>query len=255
MAQRVPFYASFKTIGHLNAAGDWLLYLSVFINIANVLIERLPVTDQTTTWKQIVTGLICLLAICCFLLDQLSNYLFFCANMWRRNDLFDNSLNTVLSEVISEGYFSNDEIHPGIYKLGVNSFENTFLTLAVVKEQLRSSVIKLAIVVIVMLFAIIFGPNEWFIVLIQLAIPFVIAQQTIRLLLLKNRLAMILDSFKQTFALPRGQAQDNYIINAMTNYEATMAWASIKLSDKLFDEANSLISGQWIELKKRLNIQ
>src|SRR5690606_3146198 len=73
----------------------------------------------------ILNSLICLFSVAYFLSDIISNYLFQLAEAKRRDDFFDNSLKTNYSEVNSNEYFTNDDISPGIKKMGINCFENS----------------------------------------------------------------------------------------------------------------------------------
>lgn len=254
MARTVPFFADYKTIGILGTTAEYFLWISVTTSVAGLTIEHKIVTDSTGNLQSFLTGMSGLLAVLYFLIDLLSNYLFQCAEIHRRNDLFDNGLNTVLANQNSQNYFTNDNLPPSVYKLGVNTFENSFFTQAIARKFLQSMIIKSAIVLIAILCVTIFGGNRLLLNVLQLTLPFTIIQQTARLLILKNRVEAIHENFKRIFQLNRGDKQDSLLIHNITSYEAALAWASIKLPDEIFSKMNRALSAQWNLIKQRLNI-
>jgi hypothetical protein len=256
MAKKVPFYADYKTIGIISTVADWVLYLSVATAVGSLLIELNQFPNITGNWQELLTGASCFFSILYFCIDLLSNYLFQCAESHRRNDFFDNSLSTVLSNENSEEYFTNDNIRASIYKLGVNCFENSLFTHSIARRYLQHGLFpKTVIVFIIFLLAALFGGNRILVIILQLALPLTIIQQTIRLFYFKNRLGHIYDCFMRIFAMPQGDKQDSLLIHSVTNYEATLAWACIKLPDATFKKLNSSLSTQWVQIKQRLNIQ
>lgn len=255
MARKVPFFADYKNIGKLSTVSDWMLWLSVAAAALSLAIEWNLVADPTGVWQQFLNAVSCFLALTYFTSDLLVNYLFQCAEGHRRNDFFDNGLNTILANQISQDYFTNDTISAGMYKMGVNGFENSFFTLNIAKRYLKGMVVKSAMVFVIFLIAALFGGNRVLIVVLQLALPLTIIQQTVRLLIFKNRVEQVYEYFKRIFQLPKGDQQDHLLIHNVTNYETALAWASIKLPDDIFDEMNPILTMQWENIKQRLNIQ
>lgn len=255
MAKKVPYNVDFKTIGKLSTIADWLLYISVLIAAITLLIEWKYINDTTGNIQKIINSVSCFLSLLYFGIDILTNYLFQCAEAYRRNDFFDNSLNTILSDQNSEEYFTNDTIKASIYKMGVNGFENSLFTLNIANRYFKRMFVKAVMVLGIFLMVALFGGNMLLTTVLQLALPLTIIQQAIRIFYFKTRIDHIHECFKRIFVMPPGDKQDHLLIHNVTNYEATLAWACIKLPDDIFDKMNSTLSAHWIQLKQRLNIQ
>lgn len=255
MARKVPFFSSYRTVGTIGTWAEYTLWAAVITAILNLLIDLCIISNAQAGLQKFLSRSSGFLALAYFFADILTNYLFQCAEAHRRNDLFDNSLNTVLAEENTEEYFTNDAIATGIYKLGVNGFENAFFTSSLAGRYLITMTWKTALVVLIFIGVMVYGDNSTLLVVLQLALPLTIIQQTIRLLIFKNRLDRIIDSYKRIFHIPKGTAQDNLIMHTVTNYEATLAWASIKIPDEQFNRMNDELSDRWEEIKKRHNIQ
>ena len=75
----------------------------------------------------------------------------------RRQGLIDNSFGSKLLDKPLNGYFSNDNIPYGAYKLAVNCFENCFFTYNIARTQTLKIVIKNTVCLIVFLLCAYFG--------------------------------------------------------------------------------------------------
>jgi hypothetical protein len=255
MAKKVPFFADYKTIGRISTVSDWTLWLAVISALVSLSIDLKIFKDLSGKIQHYSNIVSCFLAVVYFTIDMLTNYLFQCAEAHRRNDFFDNSLNTVLADENTEEYFTNDNVAASIYKLGVNGFENSFFTLNISSRALKGMVVKSTVVFFIFLTVALFAGERILLVVLQLALPLTIIQQTIRMLVFKNRIEQVHENFKRIFAMSPGDKQDNLLIHNVTNYETTLAWASIKLPNNLFNKMNGKLSLQWTAIKNRLNIQ
>ncbi len=175
------------------------------------------------------------------------------AEVKRRDDFFDNSLNTQLAEATSTGYYSNEHINPGLLKMGVNSFENSFFSKAVSGKMLKPMLKKSALLLILFL-ALALTNKELLTIALQLALPFTIILQTIRLFLYNKRMKDIFKNYQTIFSATTDGKKEQLIIHNMTSYETTLSWACIKLDSKLFDEMNDDLTIKWEEIKQRYNI-
>ena len=152
MKRIVPFSVNYETIRKINLAGNLILYLSAILAILVIINGKLDFPNKVDIDK-FLNSFLSFFSIAYFLEDLIQNYLFQLAEVHRRNDFIDNSFDTTLSDKNSKGYFSNDDLKTGIYKLGVNCFENSFFTKTVTLSMIPFMAIKS--IVIVLLFILI----------------------------------------------------------------------------------------------------
>ena len=249
MTKKVPFKNDFILVERNETYAKYILYASIMMSFVALIID----TSISFKCKNLIilflNSLNCIFAIGYFVSDIFGNYLFQIVETKRRNDFFDNSLQTRLSEENSKGYFSNDNIAPGIKKMGVNCFENVYFSKSVTKKMLKPMLLKLVLVMILFLCAAFFTNHYILIFLLQLVLPFTIVQQSVRVFIYNNRLEAIFNKFQHIFSSTSDGHQTQLIIHNMTSYESNQAWACIKLDSKLFDEMNNELSIKWEEIK------
>lgn len=255
MAKIVPYKKDFDLVSLVDKISNTILWSSVVVSTATIVIVYLGI-EQTIANKLItvLNSVICFLSVSYFLSDIFSNYLFQLAEAKRRDDFFDNSLYTNHSEENSNEYFTNDNINPGIKKMGINCFENSFFTKSIATAMLKPMVIKVVIVVLLFLFLALFTNNHLFTTALQVALPFTIIQQTVRLFIFKNRINSICKCFRQIFTMHNKKTIYKSILHNVSNYETTLSWACIKLDSKLFDKMNDELSEKWNKIKAKCNI-
>src|SRR5258706_942978 len=252
--KKVPYLNDYTLVDNIEFLSQCVLYVSVLISIGTLIISKGNFLIHRDGVIHLVNSLNCILAILYFFSDIITNYIFQDAESKRRDDFFDNSLNTKIAEENSQGYFSNDGHSPGIMKMGVNCFENSYLTKSVATKMLRLMVIK-SIVVLVLFIVMAFLPDRDFLITaVQLALPFTIIQQTVRLFIFRNRIARVFRHFQQIFSSTTNGQKEQLIIHNVTSYETTLAWACIKLDSKLFNTMNPDLSLQWEDKKKSYNL-
>ena len=199
------------------------------------LVEKNEMLSQSILWTSVIISAITLIASKFDVSDIVGNYLFHLAETKRREDFFDNSLNTQLAENNSEKYFSNESLNQGIIKMGVNSFENSFFSKSVSKKMLTPMLIKSALVLALFLALALFTDREILTTALQLALPFTILLQTIRLFLYNKRMKDVFKTYQRIFSSTVDTKKEYLIISNMTNYETILSWACIKLDSKRFD--------------------
>ena len=138
--------------------------------------------------------------------------------------------------------------------MGVNSFENSFFSKSVSKKMLTPMLIKSALVLALFLALALFTDREILTTALQLALPFTILLQTIRLFLYNKRMKDVFKTYQRIFSSTVDTKKEYLIISNMTNYETILSWACIKLDSKRFDKMNDDLSAQWESLKQKYNI-
>lgn len=254
MTKKVPYKNDFKLVEGNELISQFILYTSVAISVITLLIDNGNYVQDKKPTLLFLNSFNCILAIAYFVSDMVCNYLFQAAEAKKRNDFFDNSLQTYLSEENSEGYFSNDHLSPGIKKMGVNCFENAFFSKSVANKMLKPILIKSALVLILFLCVALFTNHELLNFFLQLVLPFTIIQQTIRFIIYTHRLEAIVNKFQYIFSSTTDGQQTQLIIHNMTSYESNQAWACIKLDSKLFDKMNDALSEKWERIKHKYGI-
>jgi len=247
----VPFEIDFDNIAKLGALSQGILWSSVIASALALVTGCLLTSDPVVAFLH--KG-VAFLAVAYFLVEIINNYSFFYAERKRRNDFFDNSLNTNLSEDVSQNYFTNDDLAPSIKKLGVNCFENTFFTKSVASAMLKPLVMKAVLVILLFVLLALFTEPSVVAMFVQLALPATVIQQTLRVFMLRNRVSDIYDRFVQVFEHTKNGRRDCQIILNVTAYESVLAWAAIKLDSDTFNKLNPELSPKWENLKQRYGL-
>lgn len=254
MTKVVPYKKDFDLVSLVEKISNTILWSSVVISVATIIISYSEIQKSTgENLTSILNAVNCIFAVSYFLSDIISNYLFQKAEAKRRDDFFDNSLNTSHSEENSNEYFTNDNITPSIKKMGVNCFENSFFTKSISGKMLKPMIIK-SIVVFLLFLILAIANNHLFVTALQIALPYTIIQQTIRLFVFHNRIENICKRFRQIFTTHNKKTITQSILHNVSSYETTLAWACIKLDSKLFEKWNDKLSEKWNSIKTKCNI-
>jgi hypothetical protein len=173
----------------------------------------------------------------------------------------DNSFNTNFSAaaIPQTGYFSQDTLTPGIYKMCINCFENALFSYTITKRMATSRYIKAGIVFIVFIFTATIGDTGTVRYLTDAILPLSLIQEAIKFYLYTSRLENIYDGFASFFTNLNGQVSDfdrkhSEALKLLITYETTLAWSSIKLDSAIFGELNPSLSHEWELLKQQYNI-
>ncbi|MEI2824279.1 MAG: hypothetical protein V9F02_12760 [Chitinophagaceae bacterium] len=254
MTKVVPYKKDFDLVSKVEKISNIILWSSVTFSIVTIIISYSEIQQSTAeNLTSILNAVNCFLAVAYFLSDIISNYLFQLAEAKRRDDFFDNSLNTNLSEENSNKYFTNDDTNTGIRKLGVNCFENSFFTKSIATKMLLPMIIK-SIVVFILFLILAISNNHLFTAALQIALPYTIIQQTIRLFVFRNRVENVCKGFQRIFSTNNKKTIEQAIIHNVTSYETTLAWGCIKLDSNLFNQMNDELSEKWNKIKAKYNI-
>jgi len=182
-----------------------------------------------------INAFIALIAVVYFVLEFFKEEMFQKAEIERKQDFIDNSLNTRLSLQNSSGYYSNDTIDPSFFKLGVNCFENTYFTYKVSKKMLPLAVIKFLFVLILFVFVALFSGNQLLLLVFQVPLPYVLLKDSYKTYRLNQSVCEILEKFQSIFSYDKTNGLNELIINNVISYEKVLSTYSILLNSKLFD--------------------
>lgn len=175
----------------------------------------------------------------------------------RRMGYIDNSIGSKLLDKPLTGYFSNDSIPFGSYKLAVNCYENCFFSYNIAKAMTLKIVIKNSIFFFFFLGCAYFGFQGNIVAtpMIQIFISTLFLNELIHHLNFRSKLKKILDSFQQLFAQKLKHSDLGTPIFFALDYETVLAYNKSPLSDKIYRKLDPQLSQEWEELKNRYEIK
>lgn len=245
----VPFKVSFDLVKKLDNYLNWLLYFVVFLGIVVLALSRWDI-EKKSIYAENINYVIGILSLIFFIADLLKRFLLQLAEQRRRKDFIDNSLDTNLSDFRSEGYYSNENMDPGIHKMGVNCFENSFFSMNISKKMIAGLTIQCIIVFVVFWLLLMSADKITIATFLQFALPYTIIQQLVIVVIYYFQMESIFNYFKLLFGSAQEQKKDLLIIHNVINYESTISWAGVVLDDKIFKSNNDKLSEEWEEIKK-----
>jgi hypothetical protein len=200
-------------------------------------------------YSENINYVIGVLSLFYFIGDLLKKFLLQLAEQRRRKDFIDNSLNTNLSDYRSEGYYSNEQFDPGVYKMGVNCFENSFFSMTVSGKMIKRLVIQSLLIILLFTLLVMVTDKITVATFLQFALPYTVLQQTIIVVIYHFQITTIFNYFKLLFSSAQEQKRDLLLIHNVINYESTIAWAGVVLSQAIFDDINDDLSAKWEQIK------
>jgi hypothetical protein len=255
MNKQVPFKNKFDTAKKYDKFSTYLLYFSTILLISSFILSK---TSNTPTsiirWIEIIN---CLTIILFTAIEFIVDYVHFGAETHRREDLVDNSFASLIAENRTESYYTNDDLKSGLYKMGVNNFESCFFSYNIAKKDLTCLWIKSIVLSLLFIFIGIVGYDEVLIFIIQLSIPVVLIQQSIKHTLFVSRLKNVLERYRTLFSSlksNKNKKNDSEIIRDILEYEATISWGNTLLDEKIYNQMNDMLSSEWNKLKQEYSI-
>jgi len=175
----------------------------------------------------------------------------------RRQGFIDNSLGSKLLDKELVGYFSNDAIPIGAYKLAVNCFENCFFTYNIARAVTFRVVIKNVIFLLIFLGCAFVGfeNNVIAVPIIQIFTSTLFLTGLIHQLNFTSKLKGLFERFKTFFAQNQKNSDISMPIFLMLDYETLLAYNKAPLSDKEWERLEKPLSEEWEEIKKRYDIK
>jgi len=253
--RNVPHSNLYETVGRLNKYATILLYTSTALSIAISLLGYFKfMPDLKTT----LIGLNILLISIYFFLDSRADYLFTRAEMRRRLDWLDNSFGTNFSGKKSQNYFTNEHLSPGLYKLAVNCFENSFHSQFIISRMLPGKMIQTLVIVSIFICSSYIGNREVVRMFFELLLPVILIQKFIKTVFFSSRMAEVLDRFKALFNnLKKSEFEDRTAeaLRDILEYESTLSWASTPLNSKTFHKNKEKLAAEWEDLKKEYQVK
>lgn len=251
----VPYSVSYETVERLNKHADILLYTTTALSIV---ISVLGYFDLFPGLRTTLIGVNILLICIYIFLDNRANYIFTKAEMKRRLDWLDNSFGTNFSGKRSQGYFTNEHLSPGLYKLAVNCFENGHHTHFIISKMLGRIIVQTIVIILIFIASAYIGNREIIRMFFELSLPAILFQKLIKALYFSSRIADVQDRFKLLFNDLMKVGFENKTAEALRDileYETALSWASTPLSSRVFKKYQNSLASDWEELKTEYQIE
>lgn len=258
MAICAPHRINFKTVESIGKLNSFLFYAVLLIPLA-LMLQWVSAYPKIAHW---VNFAYFWLILAYTITDYLLSFYFFPeAENVRRCDFFQNSFGNKFIDEPSIGYFTNDVLPQGIYKMGVNLFENLLFTTAISKAMLKKEIIKS----IIFASAFAYFAFEGFSTTEKISIPFLQAFLSItilggaaKIILFYFRNKALLKNVRELFSIipfkSKPSEYSGYCLKLYSDYEANLAWAGITLDSGMYEKLNPILSKQWEKLKADLGI-
>lgn len=254
----LPYEDSFKQLKNWRRIGTLLLYGISAVSVAIPPIQA-AVHSHKTYPSSLVPALSFvnyLLIISYYVVDIVTEtFIYPAAARLRRQGFVDNSLGSKFLGKDLTGYFTNDPIAPGPYKLAVNCFENCFFTYNIAKAMTPFIVAKNALFAVAFLALAYFGITNSLVGLsiLQILLSSLFITELIHHLNFITKLHGLLDRFKVLFTERKKTARGTAILSdailLLLEYETTLAYNKSPLSDRVYLKLRDRLSQEWKELK------
>lgn len=252
----LPYRQAFQTMKRWRTVATCLLYAISVFSVAIPVLNQRSATPVIATTLSITHFVNYLLIVSYYAVSVVTEvFLYPAAARQRRLNLIDNSLGSRFLGQDSQGYFSNDVVPQGPYKLCVNCFENCFFTYSIAKGMQKSVVTKNAVFALVFLSLAYVGikSNSVGLPILQIFLSALFLTDLIHHLNFTSKLGILLDRFKQFFmeteTNPSIKAALHYPVSLLMDYETTLAYNKGPMSDRVYNAMKERLSTEWEQMK------
>jgi hypothetical protein len=252
--------SNYERVTEINRKKMFVLYTSTIVTLLLTINEKFQfdiVHPELKNYVSVFIAINLMLIVLYVILDFRATYIFSRAERTRTLQYLDNSFDTNFAGKKVKGYFSQEMLGAGFYKLSVNCFENTYHTFNIVREMQLKTYFKAGLIIIVFMFSSAVGDKGIVRSLIEAILPLSLLQDGIKLAFFMSRLESLLDNFKSFFTRIKSSGFENKEPEAMRyviEYETTLSWASIPLDSNIFESSRNQLAAEWSELKSEYNI-
>jgi hypothetical protein len=256
MARYSPQFNAFKLVLKFDKINFYLTWSAFILALVPIIIDQFDLIKKNNEDVKTIIEIFSMIVILAgFIIVSIKDfYLFPKAETKRRHDFIDNGLGVTFSLRNSEDYYTNNDLTPGMYKLGVNLFQNVYFTTLISKKMRPKHIWKASSFAGVFILIAIYGLKNSPIALpiLQFLFSASILGDLIKLLLFVNRNEKILDQVKTFFSA--GVKNESIILKNYIEYETNLAWGMILLDDTIFNKYNTETEQEWQAIKNRYNI-
>lgn len=175
----------------------------------------------------------------------------------RRKGFIDNSLGSKFLNRNVEGYYTNDNLEYGPYKMLINCCENCFFTLNIAKGMVAQILIKNIVLFIGFLAIAYFGIRDNLIAIpiVQILLSTLFLTELIHHINFIAKLEQLYERFIEVITPKMNNTQTlQEAVLLFLDYETTLAYNKAPLSDSVYEKLNEKLSKEWEEIKIRYDI-
>ena len=240
---------NWETIG-LWGIGICSILLPVFSHYSNMTILNI-------LWN-IINLLYFLLIISYYILNVYTEtFLYPATARKRRKGFIDNSLGSKFLEKSVKGYYTNDNLEKGPYKMIINCGENCFFTMNIAKGMLPQILIKNIICMILFLVFAYLGVKDNLVAIpvLQILLSSLFLTELVHHVNFIAKLNQLFERFKEEFSQKTNSEEVlQRAVLFFLDYETTLAYNKAPLSDSVYKKLNKKLSKEWEEIKQRYEI-
>ncbi len=252
----LPYEADYNVLSKCRKAesiGLWSIsLLSLIIPIINML------NFTPSIFRSVIEFVDFILIVAYYILNVTTEtFLYPATARKRRKGFIDNSLGSKYLEKEVEGYYTNDKVANGPFKIIVNCGENCYFTMNIAKGMLPKILIKNIGCLIIFLGMAYFGfkNNALFLPILQIILSSLFLTELIHHINFIVKLNRLFDCFKDAFSLKHNAEKTlQEAILLYLDYETTLAYNKAPLSDKVYKKMNEKLTEDWEEIKSRYAI-
>lgn len=254
----LPYETDYDRLGicrKIETIGLWI------ISICSVALPVLDYFSENNTVHgiyNIINLLYFLIIVLYYILNVYSEtFLYPATARKRRKGFIDNSLGSKFLEKPVKGYYTNDQLCQGPYKMIVNCAENCYFTKNIAKAMLPQIIIKNVVCGVVFLIIAYIGIKDNLIAIpiLQILLSGLFFTELVHHINFIGKLEQLFDQFKVFFA---SKPDDKQLLQEAVlfflDYETILAYNKAPLSDSVYKKLNKQLSREWEELKERYEI-
>lgn len=252
----LPYEADYNILDKCRKAENIGLWSISLLSLIIPIIDMLKLTPDII--KTIVEFFDFFLIVAYYILNVITEtFLYPATARKRRKGFIDNSLGSKYLEKEVEGYYTNDKVANGPFKIIVNCGENCFFTMNIAKGMLPHILIKNIVCLCIFLGMAYFGfnSNALFLPIVQIILSSLFLTELIHHINFIVKLNRLFDSFKEAFSLKENTEKTlQEAILLYLDYETTLAYNKAPLSDNIYNKLNEKLTKDWEEIKERYAI-
>lgn len=175
----------------------------------------------------------------------------------RRKGFIDNSLGSKFLEKSVKGYYTNDSLETGPYKMIVNCGENCYFTMNIAKKMIPQILIKNVLCAMLFIFFAYLGVKDNLVAIpvLQILLSSLFMTELVHHINFIAKLNQLFERFKEEFSKePNGDDVLQKAVLLFLDYETTLAYNKAPLSDSVYNQLNQKLSEEWEEIKQRYEI-
>jgi hypothetical protein len=252
--KKIPYQNRFDLCKKATSAANWLLLVAGVLSLYFIWDPFATILPWLSRMMMVVNILLIILQ---FALQALAEiYLYPEAEHDRLKGFFDNSSKLRFLDEDVQGYYDNDGIKPGLYKLAVNSFQNCFYTCNIAKRMTPKLALRnIAFFLLFIIVAALHWNGAFVLSVTQLFVSSLFLWTLFQHFYFVHCVKRTLAGFQETFSVLQKDAQQAIALFHVVCYEKALASYGNLLDSSIYNKLNSALDMQWEQMKLRYNIK